>query len=160
MHLNRRESSDALMRINGSVAFGAAARSVLLLARDAEDPEGLMRLLAHAKSNLGVESPTLRQRVEGREVTADDGTIIKTSGIAWIGEAKGVRAGDLVQAPPDEEERSALEEAKKAVAALMKDGPVPAEEALSQLRAAGIRDRTAQRARAQLGVEARQANTH
>lgn len=40
MHLNKDTSVDALLRIGGSVGFGALARSVLLLARDPDDEEG------------------------------------------------------------------------------------------------------------------------
>ena len=53
-HLNKSPSTDVLTRIGGSVAFGAAARSVLLLGEDPKAPEGSPeRLLVHAKSNLG-----------------------------------------------------------------------------------------------------------
>ena len=53
-HLNKSSSTDVLTRVGGSVAFGAAARSVLLLGEDHEAVEGSPeRLLIHAKSNLG-----------------------------------------------------------------------------------------------------------
>lgn len=70
-HLNKNEAGKLLARVGGSVAFGAAPRSVLAFARHPEDPEGEQgaeRVIVHAKSNHGAYAPTLAARVEGREV--------------------------------------------------------------------------------------------
>jgi len=56
LHLNKRETADVLTRVGGSVGFGAAARSVLLLAKGKDAP---------------VEDGT--DEVEETEDTADDG---------------------------------------------------------------------------------------
>ena len=55
-HLNKGRDADPFRRLGGSIALAAAARSLLLLARDPDDPEGAAgarRVLAQAKSNLG-----------------------------------------------------------------------------------------------------------
>ena len=67
-HLNKSPGTDVVTRVGGSVAFTAAARSVLLLDSDptaAEDsPE---RLLIHGKTNLGPPAVAVRLRVETRD---------------------------------------------------------------------------------------------
>ena len=155
MHLNKRSEGDPLTRVNGSIGFSASARSVLLVAPDPDDPDGPTRLVAHAKCNVGPIATTLRLRIEGREVVARDGTSIRTSGVAWCGEAPGVTAADLCQAPVAEEEKSALNEAIEAIEGIVAPGPIPVADARKALRAAGITDRTADRARGRLGVRAR-----
>ncbi len=85
-HLNKSSSTDVLTRVGGSVAFGAAARSVLLLGEDHEAVEGSPeRLLIHAKSNLGPLSLAHRLKVEARTITTE-GREIATSRVAWLGE--------------------------------------------------------------------------
>jgi hypothetical protein len=93
--------------------------------------------------------------VEGRVVQARDGTAIRTSGIVWKGEAVGVTAHDLVRPPVDDEERSAVDEAEDVLRQIVAKGPVLVAEARKQHRAAGVADRTADRARARLGVRAK-----
>jgi AAA domain len=155
MHLNKRTDTDVLGRVNGSIGFAASARSVLLCATDPEESDGPMRLLAHAKCNVGELATTLRMRVEGREVQASDGTPIRTSGIAWAGEATDVTAADLVRAPVEDEERSAVDEAEDVLREIVGAGPVPVAEARRRHREAGVADRTANRARARLGMRAK-----
>src|SRR5262249_8837957 len=53
-HLNKGRDADPLRRLGGSIGLAAAARSLLLLARDPDDPDGAIgprRVLAQAKSN-------------------------------------------------------------------------------------------------------------
>jgi hypothetical protein len=83
-HLNKGEGSDPLRRIGGSVGIAAAARSVLLLARDPSDPEGergSQRVLAHAKSNLGPPAASLTFAVE--EVELEGG--VRTARVRELG---------------------------------------------------------------------------
>ena len=61
-HLNKADGSNPLRRIGGSIGIGAAARSILLLGRDPDDPDGEVgsrRVLAHVKSNVGPLSPSV-----------------------------------------------------------------------------------------------------
>jgi hypothetical protein len=67
IHLNKAQGMQPLQRLSGSGAFGAAARSVLLLDRDPDDPDGEQgrrRVLAHVKSNDGPEMPSLLYEIE------------------------------------------------------------------------------------------------
>ena len=61
-HLNKGRDADPLRRLGGSIGLAAAARSLLLLTRDPGDAEGASgsrRVLAQAKSNLGLLEPSL-----------------------------------------------------------------------------------------------------
>jgi RecA-family ATPase len=73
-HLNKGQNADPLRRLGGSIGLAAAARSVLLLARDPDDPEGAtgsMRVLAQAKSNLGPLEPSLAYRIKPASLPDD-----------------------------------------------------------------------------------------
>lgn len=70
-HLNKGRDADPLRRLGGSIGLAAAARSLLLLARDPDDPEGEIgatRVLAHAKSNLGQLETSCAYRIETKPV--------------------------------------------------------------------------------------------
>jgi RecA-family ATPase len=63
-HLNKGQSTDPLQRLGGSIGIPAAARSVLLLGRDPDEPEDDRRVLAHAKSNVCPLAPSLAFVIE------------------------------------------------------------------------------------------------
>jgi RecA-family ATPase len=53
VHLNKGQGDDPLQRLGGSIGIPAAARSVLLLARDPDDPDGengAMRIMAQPRA--------------------------------------------------------------------------------------------------------------
>jgi hypothetical protein len=67
-HLNKGNSTDPLLRLGGSIGLPAAARSVVLLGRDPDDPDGVegdRRVLAHVKTNMGSKAVSVALRVEG-----------------------------------------------------------------------------------------------
>jgi len=155
VHLNKSDQAAVLSRVGGSVAFVAAARSVLLLGPDPDDREGPTRVLAHAKCNFGVRAPSLRLRLEARAVPGDEATI-RTSGIAWAGEATGVRAADLIASETDEA-RDEGDEATAILRQLLRDGPRPAQDVQKNLRAAGVGERAWRRAKRDLRVRSEPA---
>jgi hypothetical protein len=156
MHLNKRQDAgEVLALINGSVAFGAAPRSVLFAGAEPRGTETGQRMLAHGKCNVGVLAPTLRFTIETRSVNGGDAGPIKTSGIVWRGEAAAISALDLVRPAQDDDEQSALAEAMEIIREIVAAGPVTVKDARSRLRAAGVTDRTADRARARLKIVAR-----
>ena len=56
MHVNKSTAKQFFQRVGASVGFTGAARSMLLVARDPDDPDGergLRRVLAHGKCNVG-----------------------------------------------------------------------------------------------------------
>ena len=149
-HLNKAASVDWVRRVGGSVGLGAAARNVLIAA---DDPSGDDRLIVHAKSNTGALAPALRYRVEGREIE-DDGQTIETCSVAWLGEAEGITAADVL-ADCDPEARTALDEAAKWLVDYLKEhgGEAPARECTRAAKKDLIAERTLQRVRKSLGIK-------
>lgn len=148
-HLNKGQSADPLRRLGGSIGLAAAARSVLLLARDPDDPEGItgpMRVLAQIKSNLGLLEPSLAFRIKPATLAND----VKTASLEAAG-ASRFSAADLL-ALNETEARSKLSEAEALLRAELEDGSRP----VSELRAAaselGISPTTLDRAKKKLGV--------
>ena len=148
-HLNKGQNADPLRRLGGSIGLAAAARSVLLLARDPDDPEGAtgaMRVLAQAKSNLGLLEPSLGYRIKPASLAND----VTTAYLEAAG-ASRFSAAELL-ALNETEARSKLREAEALLRAELEDGPRP----VSELRAAalelGISITTLDRAKKKLGV--------
>lgn len=148
-HLNKGQNADPLRRLGGSIGLAAAARSVLLLARDPDDPEGAtgpMRVLAQAKSNLGLLEPSLAYRIKPASLAND----VTTAYLEAAG-ASRFSAAELL-ALNETEARSKLSEAEALLRAELEDGSRP----VSELRAAalelGISITTLDRAKKKLGV--------
>jgi hypothetical protein len=120
-----------LRRLGGSIGLAAAARSVLLLARDPDDPEGItapMRFLAQSKSNLGLLEPSLAFRIKPATLANH----VTTASLTAAG-ASRFSATELL-ALNETEARSKLSEAEALLVAELEDGPRP----VSELRAAGL----------------------
>ena len=150
MHLNKSSSTDVLTRVSGSVAFGAAARSVLLLGEDPNAVEGgPERLLIHGKSNLGPPAVAARFRVEGRTITAEGGEI-ETSGIEWLGEDATATATRVLGG---RQEPSSLDAATGFLREVLTDGPLPSSEVKALAADEDITERTLKRAKKKLGIE-------
>lgn len=145
-HLNKREGGPAIHRGGGSVAFGAAARAVHLVARDPDSPESTGRILAPVKMNLAAEPPALRFRLEPHAETVR---------IGWQG-ACAHTAASLLAIPEGFEQRSALAEAEDLLRERLADGPAPSRDIEAEARnvGSGVSRRTLMRARARLGVRA------
>jgi len=151
MHLNKTQEQEVLHRVGGSIAFVAAPRSVLLLGRDQQDPDGPTRILAHAKCNIGPKAPSLRLRIEGREIPHDVKPIV-TSGVAWCGEAPEITARDLV-GPEPPKEADAVGRAKTFLLEVLGQGPVESKKVSRLLKTAGIPERAWKKAKADLGIK-------
>ena len=149
MHLNKSQSTDVVTRVGGSVAFGAAARSVLLLGEDPDAVEGgPERLLIHGKSNLSPLAPAVRLRVEGRTITTA-GREIETSGMAWLGEDPTATAAKVLggrQAPKK------LEIATDFLREVLAEGPRPRAEVEALADDEDITLTTLKRAANKLGI--------
>jgi putative DNA primase/helicase len=112
LHFNKAAGSDALLRVGGSIAFVAAARSVLAFGYDPDDPDGEagnQRILAHPKSNFGPKQRAIRYRVDGHDFDRN-GTTISTSRLAFVEECDVVASEFFGSRDPDE--RSKEEEAR------------------------------------------------
>lgn len=140
-HMNKAIGQKALNRGVGSVDIVGAARSVLLVARTDKDRPN-ERILAQVKSNL---APT------GNAIlfTVDEG------GIEWREET--ARTADevlgnvfAVAGRPDEQ----MQRAKETLSAILTDGiPKPQSEVMEKLKAVGVGESTAKKAKALLGVQ-------
>jgi hypothetical protein len=157
LHLNKSTGLAPLMRLGASVAFGNAARSVLLLDRDPDDREGERgdrRVLAHIKCNVAPHAPSLLYRVASIVLPAEGSApLVETSRLELLGESE--HDGRALLRVGDEEERSAVEEAEEFLRGeLPADGSRRlAEEILRDARKLGISEPTLRRARRRLGVE-------
>jgi hypothetical protein len=119
-HLNKNDSQRLMSRVSGSVAFGAAPRSVIGFARDPDDPDGEQgadRIIVCAKSNIGRFPTSLTARIESRMVDTHDG--LADTGFLRITGESTIGVDDLQRGRDD-------------------DGP-DAEEAIGQALAHGAR---------------------
>ena len=152
-HLNKDTAGKLLARVGGSVAFGAAPRSVLAFARHPDDPDGDQgseRVIVHAKSNHGDYAPTLAARIEGREVEA----VGSVSRLVITGESE-IGAEDLAaqSGGDDHHDRDA---AADWLADELADGQWRESRPLkASAKDAGHSERTIQRAKKTLGIEDR-----
>jgi RecA/RadA recombinase len=150
-HLNKGQGNKPLQRIGGSIAIPAAARSVLLLARDPSDPQGEdgpRRVLAHVKSNVGVLSSSIAFVIE--PVLLSGPPAIATARLHEQGQSPFTGA-ELLREP---EPRSApkLEQAKRMLEEELASGPKRVVELQAQAGELDISPSTLDRAKADLGV--------
>ncbi len=154
MHLNKRESADRLARVSGSTGFTAAARSVVAFGRDPHDEErerGSLRIIAHAKCNVGPEMPSLACHIEG-DTIEQNGHTISTSRLLLDGESD-VSPNDLLAVPASKEERSEVDEACDFLLGALAAGERPVADLLREAQREGIAKRTLYRAREALRLE-------
>lgn len=153
LHLNKAAGLDAAQRIGGSVGLPAAARSVLLLARDPDDPageQGSSRVLAHVKCNVAPLAPSLLFEIEPILIPAT-GTEpdVETSRIVELGICD-YTGSELLGSTQNS--GSKLEEAQEFLREQLFE-PRPSRQVKEAADAAGITAKTLRRAREQLGVE-------
>jgi hypothetical protein len=144
-HLTKDESANLLNRVNGAGAFVNAARSVMALARDPDDPDGedgAERVLVHLRGNWGRPVPSLSARVEETEIMLEDGTLTTIGCLRITGES-GVSVEDL-QGRRGDASRNEIEEA---IGAALADGPRPSREVKAEVkREMGCSEATVKRA--------------
>jgi hypothetical protein len=148
-HLNKGRDADPLRRLGGSIGLAAAARSLLLLARDPDDPEGetgARRVLAHAKSNLGQLASSLAYRIEAKAI----GSELQAPTLVAGGGSRFSAAELLALNEP--EERSKLGEAEALLRAELEDRPRPVNELRAAAQELGISITMLERAKKQVGV--------
>jgi predicted ATP-dependent serine protease len=149
-HLNKSASGDPVSRVSGSIAFGAVARSVLLVVADPADDSGRRRYLAPIKNNLGDDKTGFAFSVES--VTLPGG--IETSRVVFESGTVELAAGELLQAQNQSpEERSQLEEAMDLLSDVLSEGPVLRKTVEKKAREADVSDITLKRARAKLRIK-------
>ncbi|WP_428304816.1 AAA family ATPase [Lacipirellula sp.] len=140
-HLNKRAGISAKYRGGGSIGLTGAARSVLTVARDPDDPQGCV--MASVKSNLGPPPQSVKFTIEPVDLT---------SRVAW-GDLCDFSADTLLEgtAPATD---TKLNLAIQILLAELAEGPRPEVEIATQMERRGISPSTVKRARKQLGVKA------
>lgn len=137
-HLGKsRGGGHALNAGIGSIDFTAAARSVLLVGADPDEPN--KRAIVQIKNNLAPHGPAVGFKLEDSQ-------------FYWTGEST-LTAGRILAAT-SEDERSTLEEAAYFLRRTLQDGPLPTKEVKREARKAGISDATLRRAKDRLGIQA------
>jgi AAA domain-containing protein len=141
-------TTKALHRFIGSIAFTGAPRAAFAVIEDAEN-EG-RRLFLHAKNNLARAPQGLAFRLEQCLV----GGGIVASRIAWDTEPVTVTANEALAAETaGSETRTAKAEAAEFLQAALADGPVPASEVNRMAREHGLTAKAVRSAREALGVK-------
>ena len=146
-HLNKRgEGGRAVYRTMGSLAFAAAARVVLLVAKHPEDES--KRIVMTVKSNVGREAPALAYQI----VETFDGD---ASLVHWLDEEVPFTADELERS---DEGIDALTDAGEWLSELLRASPAGEADAgviLKEAEAAGFPAKTLRRAKRRLGVQAK-----
>ena len=141
-HLNKTPGGNPLYRGGGRIGIIGAARSGMIVGRHPDNDE--LRVLAGQKNNLSLAPESLAYRIE----TADNGA----ARIVYEGVSEAT-AGQLLRAPADEEEKSALTETKEFLLSELKGRSMLMKAVERNAREAGISPRTLKRTKQALGVK-------
>ena len=147
-HLNKGAGGKAVYRATGSLAFAAAARSVVMITGDLDDPK--RRLMLPVKCNVAAEQTGLAFTIQ-----AD----IAGSYVSWEVDPVKLTADGFLQEEAKRQIRgktnddSALAEAVKFLREQLADGPVLSSELDQARKANDIAPATLKRARANLGCK-------
>jgi hypothetical protein len=152
-HLNKAAAPNALLRVMGSLAFVAAARTAWLVADDPQNKT--RRLFLPLKNNLGPDQDGLAFHIQGATVPSAEGPI-ETSCVTWNSETVSISADDAMRATETAPPRKspALEEAKTWLVKMLSTGPLPSSTIFEEARGAGIATKTLYRGKAELEIKA------
>jgi hypothetical protein len=143
-------SSKALHRFIGSIAFVGAPRAAFAVIEDA-DNNGRM-LFLHAKNNMAAKPQGLAYRLVQTLVDGEAGQSIIASYIAWDSAPVVMSADEALRATENGGDRTAANEAEEFLLDKLSQGAVSAKEGEEHARALDIAPRTLKRARKKLGV--------
>lgn len=142
-HLNKSATAKAIYAGGGSIGIAGAARAVLAVHTDPEDPS--RRILAVAKNNLAKFPRSLRYTLE------DTGT--GPARIQWLGEVDTTAEELNARRAEAAEVHTGELEPEEWLREFLADGPSDRREVLQRGRDAGFSERTLDRARQRLKVE-------
>lgn len=138
-HLTKGGRDKAIYRAQGSIGYVAAARSVLLVAKNPKSEEE--RVVAVVKNNVAKHPPSLA-------FTITDGRF------EWQGESS-LSAQELLGPEEGHAERSALTAARDFLNTALADGPRASKDVEREAEEDGISRKTLYRARKEAGIQAR-----
>jgi putative DNA primase/helicase len=161
MHFNKKaDVHNAMLRIADSLAFVAAARHCYVVV---DDPEKNRRLFVKARNNLAPDMAALSYTVDTITVGKDSDTreTISAPHVVWGSEHVHVTATEAMQAEEtatgSSSHSGARDTAKKFLAEILANGPVPKGDIEEAAEANCIATRTLERAKTDLGIVARKA---
>lgn len=158
-HLAKAHKEQAIYAAIGSIDISAHVRSAMLVGVDQDHPT--RRILAHHKASNAPEAESLAftlTSVEREMFRADNSSVIvEASRVDWDG-LSALTAFDLLQPQKNEDEqedKSALEQAREFLQELLQQGPVLYSEVQKALKHAALSTITVKRAKISLGVKVR-----
>jgi hypothetical protein len=144
-------SSKALHRFIGSIAFVGAPRAAFAVIEDSEN-EGRM-LFLHAKNNMASKPQGLAYRLVQTLVDGAAGQSILASYIAWDGAPVVMSADEALRAAEEGANRSAKADAMEFLQGALAGAPVPAAEINRMAREHCLTPKVIRSAREALGVK-------
>lgn len=146
MHLNKKESTNALQKATGSGAWVAVARSVLMIGVHPDDRElekiDRRYILASAKCNLSSPPPTRIFNI------IDDHGIGRMN---WIDETSKYGTEDILRSDMGFD-AGKLEQATIWLKSFLQDGPIPPLDVISQGKKQGFSQKTLERVKDHAGI--------
>lgn len=147
---------DPVERITGSLAFGALARIVLVVAKQQNQTEGVQnaRIFLRAKSNIGPDDGGFEYAVQQKELK--EYPEIVTSSIVWLNYVEGTAQHLLINAErtASSEKTGSKQDAIQFLYQLLSKGPLSSTSIQEQYSKAGYSEATIRRAKNALGIEA------
>lgn len=146
-HLSKGGGSEALLRVNGSLAFVAAARAAYMVARDPDDAD--RRLFLPLKNNIGTDTTGFAFKIEGATVGVNE-----TSRVVWDSEHATVPADEAL-ASGTADDRSEAADAADWLASFLADGPKKQNDCVKAGQREGYSPKMLRTARNRIGATSR-----
>ena len=157
-HVNKSsKGKEPLERINGSLAYGAVARVVMVTSKvntESADEAPSRCVLVRAKSNIGRDDGGFEYEIQPFDLQVSSGKI-SSSRIHWNSTPLHGSPRDILkraESGDQPEAMSALELAEDFLSHMLAGGPQPASLVHDQALAAGISAATLKRAKATMGI--------
>jgi hypothetical protein len=159
-HIGKTRRERALYAGLGSIDITARMRSELFLGEDPDNDQ--RRILAHSKANNGRMGPSLAYKIVSVDhdllTPTEDLVTVEAPRLDWDG-LSPLTATNLASPPlTNDEEVSALDQAREFLRELLTDGPLLADEVSKAAKQAGMAMATLRRAKPLLGVTTRRRN--
>ncbi|WP_218814156.1 AAA family ATPase [Rickettsiella endosymbiont of Dermanyssus gallinae] len=146
-HLNKNSSQEPLLRVAGSLAFVAAARSAFIVIADPNDKK--RRFLLPTKNNISEDNYGFAFSIQSCWLKDCQ---IATSKVVWEKETVNEDVLNLMKTSDDPEERGALQEAIDFLADLLKDRSMSVKKIKTLAHQSGHSQITLRRAKERLGI--------
>lgn len=135
-HMNKSNGRKNVYRGLGSIDIAAVARSILMITRDADDPN--VRYMLPVKSSLAPEGAAIGFRFD------------RSAGFKWLGACEPNVPADEV---PFVGRVGKIPDVSEILASMLADEELPSTEILERMSVYGVSDRTIYKAKHLLGIE-------